>query len=47
MVNCGSSTVRTLDDAWTIVTVDGTLSAHFEHTVAVMDEGPEILTRAA
>jgi methionyl aminopeptidase len=47
MVNCGSSTVRTLDDAWTIVTVDGTLSAHFEHTVAVMDKGPEILTRAA
>jgi methionyl aminopeptidase len=47
MVNCGSSTVRTLDDAWTIVTADGTLSAHFEHTVAVMDEGPEILTRAA
>ena len=47
MVNCGSSTVRTLDDAWTIVTVDGTLSAHFEHTVAVMDGGPEILTRAA
>ncbi|MGH7589091.1 MAG: type I methionyl aminopeptidase [Gemmatimonadota bacterium] len=47
MVNFGSSTVRTLDDAWTIVTVDGTLSAHFEHTVAVMDEGPEILTRAA
>lgn len=47
MVNCGSSTVRTLDDAWTIVTADGTLSAHFEHTVAIMDEGPEILTRAA
>ena len=47
MVNHGSSTVRTLDDAWTIVTEDGALSAHFEHTVAITVEGPEILTRAA
>ena len=47
MVNSGSSTVRTLEDAWTIVTVDGGLSAHFEHTVAITEEGPEILTRAA
>jgi len=47
MVNVGSCEVRTLDDAWTIVTVDGTLSAHFEHTVAITENGPEILTRAA
>lgn len=47
MVNHGSSTVRTLEDAWTIVTEDGSLSAHFEHTVAITVEGPEILTRAA
>lgn len=47
MVNHGSSTVRTLEDAWTIVTEDGALSAHFEHTVAITGGGPEILTRAA
>jgi methionyl aminopeptidase len=33
-----------LDDGWTAVTVDGSLSAHFEHTVAVTTDGPEILT---
>ncbi len=47
MVNTGGSPVRTLDDEWTIVTADGTLSAHFEHTVAITDNGPEVLTRAA
>jgi methionyl aminopeptidase len=47
MVNTGASPVRTLDDEWTIVTADGTLSAHFEHTVAITDNGPEVLTRAA
>lgn len=47
MVNTGGSLVRTLDDEWTIVTADGTLSAHFEHTVAISDNGPEVLTRAA
>ena len=47
MVNRGESDVRTLDDAWTIVTADGTLSAHFEHTVAITENGPEVLTRAA
>lgn len=44
MVNAGSYEVETLDDEWTIVTADGTLSAHFEHTVAVTDNGCEILT---
>ena len=44
MVNEGTSEVRTLEDNWTVVTVDGKLSAHFEHTVAVGPNGPEILT---
>jgi methionyl aminopeptidase len=44
MVNLGSATVRTLEDGWTAVTVDGSLSAHFEHTIAVTDHGPEILS---
>ncbi|HSM09523.1 MAG TPA: type I methionyl aminopeptidase [Gemmatimonadota bacterium] len=46
MVNLGSREVRTLDDGWTVVTADGSLSAHFEHTVAVTSEGPRILTGA-
>jgi len=45
MVNAGSPGVRTLDDGWTAVTEDGSLSAHFEHTVAVTEAGPEVLTR--
>lgn len=44
MVNAGSFDVVTLDDNWTVVTRDGSLSAHFEHTVAVTSDGPEILT---
>jgi methionyl aminopeptidase len=44
MVNCGGYQVRTLDDEWTVVTVDGRLCAHFEHMVAVTDEGCEVLT---
>ena len=44
MVNAGSFEVRTLDDGWTVVTKDGKLSAHFEHTVAVRSGGYEILT---
>jgi methionyl aminopeptidase len=47
MVNVGGSEVRTLEDAWTIVTIDGSLSAHFEHTVAITESGPDILTRVA
>jgi methionyl aminopeptidase len=43
-VNLGSAEVRMLDDGWTAVTVDGSLSAHFEHTVAITDNGPLILT---
>jgi methionyl aminopeptidase len=45
MVNLGSEKVRVLDDEWTAVTADGELSAHFEHTVAITDHGPEVLTR--
>lgn len=45
MVNLGGFDVETLDDNWTVVTVDGRYSAHFEHTVAITSNGPEILTR--
>jgi methionyl aminopeptidase len=44
MVNAGDHEVITLDDDWTYVTKDGSLSAHFEHTVAVLSDGAEILT---
>lgn len=44
MVNAGRAAVRVLSDGWTAVTVDGKLSAHFEHTVAVTADGAEILT---
>src|SRR6266705_1890466 len=44
MVNLGSLHTKTLKDGWTVVTVDGQPSAHVEHTVAVTEEGPEILT---
>ncbi len=46
MVNLGSPHVRTLSDRWTVVTTDGTISAHFEHTVAITDGDPRILTMA-
>lgn len=45
MVNAGMPGVKVLEDGWTAVTVDGRFSAHFEHTVAVTDNGPEILTQ--
>jgi len=45
MINAGGSAVDTLDDGWTIVTADGALSAHFEHTVAVTADGHSILTK--
>ncbi len=45
MINLGTYKVKTLPDNWTVVTLDGKLSAHFEHTVAITEEGPEILTR--
>ncbi len=44
MVNAGDWEVEVLKDQWTVVTSDGSLSAHFEHTVALGDNGPEILT---
>ena len=44
MVNVGSYRVETLEDNWTVVTADRSLSAHFEHTVAVTEDGPVILT---
>jgi len=46
MVNVGSFETRLLDDGWTVVTADGSLSAHFEHTVAVTADGPWVLTDA-
>jgi methionyl aminopeptidase len=45
MVNVGGWRTRVLDDNWTVVTADGKRSAHFEHTLAVTESGPEILTR--
>lgn len=46
MINLGTREVKTLADGWTVVTADGAPSAHFEHTVAVTDNGPDILTVA-
>ena len=45
MVTAGDWRTRTLSDGWTVVTADGSLSAHFEHTIAITDGEPEILTR--
>lgn len=44
MINAGRKDIACLDDGWTIVTADGSLSAHFEHTVAITSDGPLILT---
>lgn len=44
MINMGSERVRVLKDNWTTVTADGSLSAHFEHTIAITNDGPVILT---
>ena len=44
MVNIGDWATRLLDDQWTVVTADGSLSAHFEHTIAITDGEPEVLT---
>ena len=44
MINAGTHEVRTLGDGWTVVTKDGKYSAHFEHTIAVTDDGPVVLT---
>jgi methionyl aminopeptidase len=45
MVNAGERYVKTLSDNWTVVTMDGSLCAHFEHTIAITDDGYEILTK--
>jgi methionyl aminopeptidase len=45
MVNLGTEKVRVLKDEWTAVTADGQISAHFEHTVLITEDGPEVLTR--
>jgi methionyl aminopeptidase len=45
MITLGSPVTRTLADKWTVVTADGTLAAHFEHTVAITRNGPRVLTR--
>ncbi|MBK9033387.1 MAG: type I methionyl aminopeptidase [Myxococcales bacterium] len=47
MVNAGLPDVEVLDDRWTAVTKDRSLSAHFEHTIAILDEGPWVLSRAS
>jgi methionyl aminopeptidase len=44
MVNAGGAGTRVLDDEWSVVTADGSLSAHFEHTIAITDDGPEVFT---
>jgi methionyl aminopeptidase len=45
MINLGTDKVKILEDGWTVITADGKPSAHFEHTIAVTPNGPEILTR--
>ncbi len=44
MVNAGGAATLQLDDGWSVVTADGALSAHFEHTIAVTEDGPEVFT---
>ena len=44
MINLGSKEIYTADDGWTILTADGRASAHFEHTIAILDDGPRILS---
>lgn len=45
MINVGTAAVKTMSNGWTVKTVDGKLSAHFEHSIAITDNGPVILTR--
>ena len=45
MVNAGGASVKVLDDGWTAVTQDGSLSAHFEHTIAITNDGPLVLSQ--
>jgi methionyl aminopeptidase len=44
MVSLGTWKTRTLSDGWTVVTADGSIATHFEHTIAITEQGPEILT---
>jgi methionyl aminopeptidase len=44
MVNAGTARTKLFEDGWTVLTADGRISAHFEHTIAVTDNGPEVLT---
>jgi methionyl aminopeptidase len=44
MLNAGGAATKTLSDGWSVVTADGSLSAHFEHTIVVTEDGPEVLT---
>jgi methionyl aminopeptidase len=45
MVNAGGWQTKVLSDDWAVVTADGSLSAHFEHTVAITEKGPQVLTQ--
>ena len=45
MINAGTAKIEILPDKWTVVTADGSLSAHFEHTVAITKDGPVITTK--
>jgi methionyl aminopeptidase len=47
MVNLGAAEVEVLEDGWTAVTADGACSCHYEHTIAITDNGPEVLTKVA
>lgn len=47
MINLGKKEVYTSDDGWTILTADGKASAHFEHTIAILEDGPKILSRTS
>ena len=47
MINLGTHQTKVLADGWTVVTLDGKPSAHAEHTIAITEEGPEVLTRIA
>jgi methionyl aminopeptidase len=44
MINIGGEETYTLDDGWGVMTTDGSLSAHFEHTIAITENGPEVFT---
>jgi methionyl aminopeptidase len=47
MINLGTHHTKVLADGWTVVTLDGKPSAHMEHTIAITEDGPEVLTRIA